>query len=171
MTDPTGVRLPDEAIERQLLRDVIAWARANGYSYDGGGYEKNWDSGRVQVGIEAYDHDQGATMRVYCQGEETITGPRFVYQAVDILVALGVLPVEFSTAYAAGRREVLDGARVEYAARWHGQIMGHFSILGDAAEEAVREALDYADITDAEVVTRQVVETEWRAVQAGETPP
>lgn len=77
------------------------------------------------------------------------------------------LTAALETAYAAGRASMLDEARKEYASRWHGQIMGHFG--GAATESDVRIALDYSGITDAEIVTRRVVETEWQAVDGTQT--
>lgn len=165
MSDPTGVRLPDEATERQLLRDVQRWARANG-----------WTRHRVDLGggVRGIEWRHPA-----CR---TITyDPPFVYHghttferedlqhAVDILVAVGVLPVEFSSAYAAGRRQVLDGARVEYGYRF--QNGETYQALLGAPVKVIEEAIASMARYGVEVVTRQVVETEWRAVQAGETPP
>jgi hypothetical protein len=125
--------MPDQTAERALLRDVIAWARANVWRYDGTGSEKTWerDSGGryVVVGVELCHHEACVdfSLRVIDNGVETMTGADDVRRAVDILAALGVLPAEFSSAYAAGVREGLDTAE---------------SLTDDAIEERAGLELD-----------------------------
>lgn len=89
-----------------LLRAAIAWGRANGWRYDGGGTEKSWEreqDGYAIVGIEHYQGCDDASLHIIDNGYETLTTARSVQQAVDVLVALGVLPPRLSSAYAAGQ--------------------------------------------------------------------
>jgi hypothetical protein len=94
-----------------LLREAMRWARANGYRYDGTGRQKVWDrsdGGTTIVGVETVrchhegcDHD--TDLHVIEDGIETTTSASSVQRALDILVALGVLPARFSSAYAIGQ--------------------------------------------------------------------
>lgn len=99
------------ADDRTLLRDAIRWGRANGWRYDGGGIEKTWErekDGYVVVGVELADcHHEGcdhdADLNIIDNGVQTSTTASSVQRALDVLVALGVLPARFSSAYAAGQ--------------------------------------------------------------------
>lgn len=100
--------------ERQLLAAVCRWARVAGWKYEMPG----WSDGR----------GRDATIRVcWADGLVTVTrqnaAGRFpadsdvypvytIQQAVDVLVAVGVLPVAFSSAYRFGRKDWLETAEV-----------------------------------------------------------
>lgn len=107
--------MTDHTAERQLLRDVLTWARANGWRRVEP-YPSSWpewtnfqqDSGpnvclyKPEFG-EDYDE-----IRAYFFGPDVrhvSWRPTSIREAVDVLAALGVLPVAFSTAYSVGHED------------------------------------------------------------------
>lgn len=107
--------LTDE--DRKLLREVVQWRRANGWGF--GFYPKrgeaDWTSGDGVL-VEADFFGYGVQLIV--DGGERRRGafwPRSVREAVDILAALGILPITFSSAYKSGRESALD--RMEWRVR------------------------------------------------------
>lgn len=86
--------------ERALLREVFRWARQVGVRLDGG---MRWDGPPPRCWGVDYWHGQEYLL-VWRASKNT--GKEYfvtsVAEAVDVLVALGILPARFSTAYAAG---------------------------------------------------------------------
>jgi hypothetical protein len=95
-----------------LLRDVILWARANGWQHTWhpihGHAWLNQTDQRLEVDVQYTTDRREAAMDVY-NATPAIhrLWPSAIREAVDVLVALGVLPARFSTAYAAGQASVL----------------------------------------------------------------
>ncbi|MEU8264434.1 hypothetical protein AB0C02_27910 [Micromonospora sp. NPDC048999] len=100
---------PAGITDRQLLADVRRWARANGWSLSWGGWVNHrydsdadiavdWDD--VELRIKRKETYPGGTGR-YWPSRFTDYPVTSVVQAVDILVALDVLPHRFSSAYRA----------------------------------------------------------------------
>lgn len=96
----------DDATTRELLAGVSRWARRNGwqrthvahcYRAGDGRTEVTWEPARGFVGVfkAAYRGDPDPWISAV-----TVTSAR---QAIDVLVALDVLPVYFCTQYATGR--------------------------------------------------------------------
>lgn len=94
------------ADERRLLAAVSRWARRNGWRR---GAWSGWHSpdGLVDVWVDRdglavrrYDRTPGAGVP-----RTMVCAVASVREAVDLLVASGVLPVEFSSAYTAGARD------------------------------------------------------------------
>lgn len=103
-----------ETTDRQLLRDAIKWARAAGWRRDHhgpcGGPEpgsRYWVNDRDAV-IELDRHNVLRTPISEVDCCDTI------HVGLDVLVAVGVLPARFSSAYAAGvvagRDQAMAGA-------------------------------------------------------------
>jgi hypothetical protein len=153
-----------------LLRDVIRWARANGWRYDGTGREKSWErekDGYVIVGVEiarchreGCDHD--ANLHVVDNGDETTTSASSIQRAVDVLVARGVLPARFSSAYAAGRASVLDEAEDRWAVMYDNTR--RVRPAPSARTAAVYASKSRSRGFDVSVVHRHV--TPWQAVES-----
>ncbi|WP_427422710.1 hypothetical protein [Lysinibacillus fusiformis] len=103
-----------------LLREVIRWAHANGWKHQvdqviPGPWPHVWysadsfASGGVEVVFNADPYGEGwpeLSVWPQWQGDEPryATSPESVRQAVDILVAVGVLPASFSSVHAEVRR-------------------------------------------------------------------
>lgn len=106
MTDPNA--------ERALLRDVLTWARANGWTHTCHPiHGHNWEGPRnYAVDLDATDDRTEFALDVYIPGAINCLWPRSVRQAVDVLAALGVLPAELSSMYAAGRAAGIDDAEI-----------------------------------------------------------
>lgn len=113
--------------ERQLLAAVHRWARqplASPYSYlprwerelgmPDGAWQRNTTADQPQTATVWFGpaNRYQLTVKVHASryGEElldeTVT-PRSVREAVDLLVAWGILPIELSSAYRAGQRPAL----------------------------------------------------------------
>lgn len=110
------------AEERQLLAAVHRWARRKA------GYWPVWERGLLPGmwhthprGAQWIDvafgpaNDEELTVEIKSSryGEQLLdetVRPRTVREAVDLLVAWGILPVTFSSAYAAGQRSALLGS-------------------------------------------------------------
>lgn len=102
--------------DRRLLARTLKWARDNGRvrdrRYEGGRfavYVWTCPDGRVWLG-------PSGDVTVYV-GFHSLQ-PETVREAVDLLVALGVLPVEMSSAYEAGRESAYVPDVVEWSTRW-----------------------------------------------------
>lgn len=106
----------------RLLRDVIAWGRANGWTPRDrapGDLTITWSTGPdveigvpgryVGVGIPDGDFEPHWSVFTQSANEVFVTS---VVQAVNLLVDLDVLPVEFHSAYAAGQAaSITDGGQ------------------------------------------------------------
>lgn len=124
--------------ERRLLAKTLAWARRSGYEkareYEGGqfcGY--SWKEPFAKVVF-----DPAADMTIY-YGRSAFS-PESVREAVDVLVALGVLPVEMSSAFDAGRESAYEGGDTE----WCVEIGANRARVWSGRTEAMpRVQLDY----------------------------
>ena len=120
---------------RQLLADVHRWARTNGWNWrECWGWVNALYASEATLAVD-WDTDT-RTITVHRANGNAIFRPTTypadtVCQAVDVLVAYGVLPVQLSSAYAAG---------------WHD---GYFADV-----EAETAAEIKASWTDREQVTR-----------------
>lgn len=99
------------AADRSILREVMRWVRANGWQR--GHWEGEWVSAD---GLTMVCTDYGVSRGLAIRRRQTVAAgwsyggnpARFVNrvgsvrEAVDVLVALGVLPAEFSSAFDAG---------------------------------------------------------------------
>jgi hypothetical protein len=88
------------ADERALVREVLAWARAEGVRLDGA---SRWTSPPPhRWGVDFVSGDEYLAIWRLGQntGKDYFVGG--VAEAVDVLCALGILPPRFSTAYYAG---------------------------------------------------------------------
>lgn len=120
--------------ERSLLLAVFRWARSTGVRLDGA---MRWTSPPPhRWGVDYYQRsDRDSDLHVYRTGQ--ILGVNYmvmsVAEAVDVLVALGILPHRFSTAYRAG-----------YDARTLARIAANASRLGwtDPAVAVMQPAAD-----------------------------
>jgi hypothetical protein len=107
----------EAAAERQLLREVIAWARAHGWEH---GYIKPSDEhvwvhtprhGQTRCNVQlGWSEDTRDKRTLDIDWGESLIEVDTIREAVDVLVALGVLPAEHSTAYTAGVSEGLGMA-------------------------------------------------------------
>lgn len=99
--------------ERELIAAAAQWAKDNGWTSAGW---RGWQNARYEDGATIAVHPNESGFEVWRKDTDT---PHFrgmstdypadsVRQAVDLLVALGILPAEFSTAYAAGVREYAE---------------------------------------------------------------
>lgn len=98
----------DQTAERQLLRDVLTWARANGWRRQPQiRTETAWSrdpegDGGVRPHTVSFTRTFGPIrLIIWGFGQIDVSGPQ---QAADVLVAVGILPAEFSSAYQAGVR-------------------------------------------------------------------
>lgn len=104
---------PTEITDRQLLADIHRWARTNGWHCTWIGWA-NAQLGREATTVVEWDHDELTVRRrpaaevgqQWPSGLGSVgRGERYpvtsVREAVDILVALDVLPHRFSSAYRA----------------------------------------------------------------------
>lgn len=169
--------MPPEPSDTSRLRDAIRYARANGWRYDGTGTEKTWERpGQALIGVEINKcHHEGcddsADLNTIIDGYESSIIVLGVQQGLDVLVALGVLPAQFSTAYAAGRASVLDGAEERW--RVHRDNIGTLTV-----HRAESDAQQWADtlrregIHDAHVEHRlEPKPTPWQPVDVTAVRP
>lgn len=100
----------DQSLEP--LRRAIAWGRENGWQTGWSG--PTWQSADRLTGVD-WDSDD-KTVKVSRRDStrqlwplygrwSPVSSPR---QAIDLLVVLGVLPAELSSAYEAGRRDAFE---------------------------------------------------------------
>jgi hypothetical protein len=129
------------AADTTLLRDVIRWARANGWTRPTPGvtewtHQRQWDAPNVCVERHA-NGEYEMLVHTYSPYRCIDVPNTTVDEAVGILVALGVLPARFSSAYAAGRASVLEGAveqwAVVYGDHSHYRVSGSTQALQLAA--------------------------------------
>lgn len=145
------------AEERTLLREVIRWARAEGWRREhlceeasryGKSFYRDWhwhgEQDRVFVERTTFKHNAddwrlvGATP--HGGVEHHVDGVMDLRRAVDVLAALGVLPAKFSTAFNAGRESAFDGCQVE----WGVQVAANRALAHRGLDEAeAREKLAY----------------------------
>jgi hypothetical protein len=86
------------------LRNVYVWARANGWTNDGGEWTDPTGSVHV-IGCLEYDDPDRTTgsLAIYRAGVRfEVPYVESVAEAMDVLVAYRILPGEFSRAYRAG---------------------------------------------------------------------
>ena len=95
---------------RQLLADVHRWARTNGWNWrECWGWVNALYASEATLAVD-WDTDT-RTITVHRANGNAIFRPTTypadtVCQAVDVLVAYGVLPAQFSSAYDEGRAEL-----------------------------------------------------------------
>jgi hypothetical protein len=97
--------------DRFLLRSVFAWARGRGWRGSRFGSGRRWDDAagdnEVVWWYDAEDRDAWTLLTNVVPSEVCV---RSVRQAVDVLVALGILPAHLSASWLAGRQSVYDRA-------------------------------------------------------------
>lgn len=162
------------AKDRQLLRDVFRWARAEGFRRE---HTRDFE-GRVVVRLPDWaswthpskltalqlDHDDQPTSVLHIQRENGWLDMwvSSVREAVDILAALGILPITFSSAYKAGAESALD--RDE----WRVRIAGYDAPWSENnysredAETSLGRALQH--YPDAWIEHRHTGATKWERV-------
>lgn len=129
MTDQIGL----SAADRQLLRQVFAWARANGWKrvypdYDGPHLKDlrdwHWFGPDREVFLEVLASRKTTpdwrfvASSTFAEGVEIgADGSLNVRRCVDVLCALGILPAHFSSAFEAGRESASTQAETEWSAR------------------------------------------------------
>lgn len=105
------------AEERALLRAVLRWARASGVESD---YHRWTRRGPIEQRWGVSWEDSSTPKLLIWRGRDTGQDywVRSIAEAVELLVALDILPMRFSAAYEAGLFEaarrvnaVLDGAQ------------------------------------------------------------
>jgi hypothetical protein len=105
MTSSSSPRLA--AADRLLLRSVLSWARASGWRgwKPANGYQWNRVDSNDEVWwyYDADDRDAWTLVTNVVPAEACVTS---VAQAVDVLVALGILPSELSSHYRAGANDI-----------------------------------------------------------------
>ncbi len=95
--------------DRHLLAHVSRWARANATREHGAtreGVRWNTNDGRAVV---LFSVDELHVGRRFASGHwypDCFVSANSVAEAVDVLVALGILPAMFSSAYAAGQQSI-----------------------------------------------------------------
>lgn len=94
----------------RLLRELIEWRRANGWEFTHCGIRDTYwflkGTWRVFVYDEQYEGNEYIVLRVDDRQRKvglSVTWPRNVREAVDVLCALSVLPVRFSSLYWVGQ--------------------------------------------------------------------
>ncbi|MEU4772930.1 hypothetical protein [Micromonospora sp. NPDC023644] len=106
--------------DRRLLADVHRWARTNGWEWK----EYRWENADTSITIRSNGFElrrrKSATGRFGPTAGHIASSIR---QAVDLLVALGILPVYLSSQYAAGWHDgyfadVEDETAAEIKASW-----------------------------------------------------
>ncbi len=168
--------------ERQLLRRVFAWARSNGwrrdkperrYSEDRLSDRYGWAQNDLYASHEwvVFDVDiepeGGAVMDGQALGGWVKGWVLSVREAVDVLAAKRILPVELSSAYAAGVESALDADEWRVVAtkpRNGGEV-----INGNARSEREARALLKVALTfdsDARLEHRRFGATGWERVTA-----
>jgi hypothetical protein len=97
--------------DRYLLARLNWWRRKTGTTFSYGAYDWKSRDGRVAVN---WEEGEITVFRADGRGQFPTWGDRYrvesVRQAVDLLVALGVLPPEFATAYTAGWNDAMRQA-------------------------------------------------------------
>lgn len=101
--------------DRQLLAAVLAWSRAAGWETGWSG--PTWQSRDRLTGVDWEPDDEA--VKVSRRDSKSQSWPLYgrwypvtsTRQAIDLLVVLGVLPVELSSAYEAGRIHGLELGR------------------------------------------------------------
>lgn len=149
--------------EFRLLRSLVEWRRANGWGYTRAGRDDMWwfrkGVWRVFVYSEEYKGQEYMVLRVddrVSMAGVTVSWPRSVEQAVDLLVAVGVLPLRFSSAYEAGRNDgISEGVDSVTEANLWALVDGEFEKLG---KSPAREAL-------AAKLSHRMPDTPWEARQ------
>lgn len=105
MTSTDSSRLSPE--DRQLLREVFCWARANGWRAEAQSPEFHIWRHRDGREVDVYFDGNGSEMTVETATRRSgVWYPMRIAEAVDVLVALGILPQQFSSAFAAGRESL-----------------------------------------------------------------
>lgn len=111
MSDDDAVRMTPEEIH--LVRRIVRWRRDNDVRFirwPKGGFGRfdewyRWPAGGGKM-VVAFDEAGLHVDRDYYGEDDTINLPRVtVAEVVDMLVALGVLPARFSSAYETGWRD------------------------------------------------------------------
>ncbi len=158
MTTSDSSRLTPE--DRQLLRSVLKWARANGWRGSRFVVGRRWDDAMGDNEVvwwhDTVDRDAWTLVTNLVPGEVC---PRSVAQAVDVLVALGVLPAEFSSAYTAGRESLNTGTEWAMYSNGSGYV-DHPTHRRESVEAAISRLWPGFDL-----VTREV--TPWVRVSDG----
>lgn len=147
--------------EIALLRSLVEWRRANGWTLErsDAGYVQ-W-AGRDGWSVDAY-LPGGAEMTVESATRRFgVWYPLTVTAAVDVLVAVGVAPPEFSSAFRAGRESAYttDEWRVRSS-----KLFREWST--NASRESAVESLGTArhHYPDAWIEHRRSGATDWRPV-------
>lgn len=127
----TPTTVADKTADRQLLVDVHRWARANGWTISTTGWiNAAYDSladiavGWDEDGLRVWRKEQSSSGHRYWPIPSTDYPVATVRQAVDVLVALRILPVHLSSAYRARATEVarLRGRADRWCERYHDAV-------------------------------------------------
>ncbi len=100
-----------DPVERQLLRDVLAWGRANGWRRQPQirtewCWSRNIDADTARGNTVSYSTATGSpNLVIWGYGQPETLG---IQHACDLLAAYGILPARFSSAYAAGRADAVE---------------------------------------------------------------
>ena len=106
---PTGFPGFAPGEHRHLIADVHRWARTNGWNWhECWGWVNARYASNVTLGIDWDSDNSTVTVRA---GQVLLRPTTYpvgsVRQAVDLLVALDILPVQFSSAYEAGLHDAI----------------------------------------------------------------
>lgn len=149
--EPSRMRHAD----KRLLAPVLRWARTNGWRqsrFDIAGDREFTSADELLTVVIEPAEDGTVEVTVFEVGALRYRGwPKTVTQSFDVLVALGVIPVEFSSLFA--------GVKVQWGTRRDG-----YRSVRVTSEDRARHDFR-AERGGRELLRRRVVEGQWELVE------